>query len=235
MSDNTTQVIKSRGYWRVNFRPTTYSVVLPSVANCREIVEKAAIQLRGWEYPAILLGASAVSRTTTTKYFELANNWENHIELWRMYKSSQFIHLLALREDWFERDSWRSGYEQKVPPKTKLALISMTYQATEIFTFLANLIGNGLYTDGVRVDISLGPVNDRELWIEDPRRVEFSYPRKTGEARLQWQKIYTKDDITLRSTELARLMLTEWFDAFDWHPSEELVTSDQEKLLTRQL
>ena len=79
-----------------------------------------ALELRGWEYPAILRGAPDVVRERTQQYFELSNDWQNHIEFWRMYKSGQFLHYLALREDWLSADQLASLAEQGLAPGTGL-------------------------------------------------------------------------------------------------------------------
>ena len=97
MTPELLEKIKSRGYWRINLQPLVKAEKLPSIDRCQEIVEQNAVKLRGWEYPAILQGAPDVQRTRTQTYFELANDWQNHIEFWRMYRSGQFLHYLALQ------------------------------------------------------------------------------------------------------------------------------------------
>ena len=46
--------IRSRGYWRVVIRPTTFQEHrVPRYADLFPIIEKNSVQLRGWDYPHI--------------------------------------------------------------------------------------------------------------------------------------------------------------------------------------
>lgn len=234
MSDVITK-IKTHGYWSVTFRPSVYRERLTTVAECRELVERSVVYLRGWEYPAKLLGAPNVHRPTTDKYAGLENDWQNHIELWRMYKSAQFVHLLALREDRMKDNEWVGPRERAITPGTMLSVVGTVYQVTEIYQFLANLTASGVYDEGVEVHITLHGLKGRRLWIDDPMRVDFSYGRVTDAPSLDWQKAYSKKEIIEGHTAIARKQLLTWFDAFNWQAPEDLIAKDQEKLLTRRL
>jgi len=229
------QKIKSRGYWRINFRPVAYRDRLSTVAECRSLVERNALSLRGWEYPAKLLGAPNVLRPNSDKYAGLVNDWQNHVELWRMYKSGQFFHLLALREDWLRNDQWGSAREKAFEPCQVLSVVGTIYQATEIYQFLANLVRDGVYDDGVEVLVELHNLKGRALWLDDPLRVGFSYPRVTDADHLEWKQLHSMSEVLDKATVFARALLRTWFDAFDWQASDELISGDQEKLLTRSL
>ena len=44
--------IHSKGYWRVNIKPTIFNEgLLKSYSNARAIIEKCGVLLRGWDYP----------------------------------------------------------------------------------------------------------------------------------------------------------------------------------------
>ncbi|NOT34440.1 MAG: hypothetical protein HOP12_09750 [Candidatus Eisenbacteria bacterium] len=235
MKPDLLEKIKSRGYWRIHFQPLVHAEKLTTIDRCREIVEQSALELRGWEYPAILNGASDVGRERTQQYFELSNDWENHIEFWRMYKTGQFLHYLALREDWLADDQLASMRERGIAPMARLGVVGSVYTATEIYAFLARLTRAGLYDEGVSVGVTLYGTKDRALLIDDPGRVGFSYERKTSAEKLEWNRVHSKEEVLQQSTELSRDLIREWFDVFGWQAAPELIAKDQERLLTRRL
>lgn len=226
--------IKSKGYWRINFQPLVDKQKLDSLGKCKEIVEKNTVELRGWDYPHF------PRRTGDDTSLEPGNNfyqgwidWGNHKEFWRMYQSAQFLHYLALREDWLE-DSWNRELAQKIKPNTSLGVVNTTYQLTEIFEFLSRLMNAGLYDEGVNVSITLSNTQDRELWIEDRSRVGFLSPPKTGADKIEFPKQYTKEQVITKPKELALEVILYVFGHFGWHnPPIETIKKDQENLLAR--
>jgi len=235
MKDGLLEKITSRGYWRVNFQPVVDAVKLPTVESCKQVVEESALELRGWEYPAVLLGSPEVVRERHENYFELSNDWWNHIEFWRMYQSGQFLHYLALREDWLQDDGWASQQEKQVPPGTRLGVVGTVYQATEIYAFLQRLVQKGLYDEGVAVSVRLVGMKGRALWLDDPMRIRFSFERKTDAEQIEWKQVHTKDEVLSKAPELARDVLRHVFDRFGWQPNEEQLRADQDKLLSKRL
>lgn len=235
MKDGLIEKIKSRGYWRVNFQPITAAVRLDSMQKCKEIVEKNAVNLRGWDFPHIPSRDDETTGSSTSgNYYEGWTDWSNYKEFWQMYKSGQFLSYLALREDWFEESLTASSWAERIKPMTSLSILnSVIYEITEVFEFLSRLTSSGLYEEGVLVNMSLNNIENRELWIEDQARISFSYPRKTKAKELVFNKEYSKEDVINDSKKLANSMILEIFDAFGWNPSSEQISTDQEKILSR--
>ena len=79
--------IHSKGYWRVNIRPTIFNEgLVKSFSEARAIMDKCGVLLRGWDFPHF----------TNAKIINM-NNWiesqvefEGHIEYWRFYLTGQF-------------------------------------------------------------------------------------------------------------------------------------------------
>jgi len=225
--------IRSRGYWRINFRPIVEREPLGSLSACKEIVEKSAVLLRGWDYPHFprRLGEDS-GLGPAENYYEGWVDWWNHKEFWRMYETTQFLHYLALREDWLEEDGWDASLAKTIRPGTSLGIIgSVIYQMSEIHEFLARLTGAGIYDDGVRVAISLNNTKDRQLWIEDVSRAPFHHEYRTVADRLEYKKEYSKAQVMDTSRELALKAVLFMFDHFGWErPSVEIIARDQENL-----
>lgn len=227
--------IKSRGFWRINFRPVGYSQQL-SLAECEEIIKKNSIQLRGWDYPHVpQRSGDDTDILRHTDYVEGWVDWSYFKEFWRMYKSSQFLHYLGFRIDWLDEETSIFTKREKIPaPKSEFGVVEATYQLTEIFEFLSRLIQSGLYTDGVEVIISLHNLSKRKLTVDNTRRVPFMFERLTGAQEYKYSNNFSKDDILTDPKEPARTILLEIFELFGWDdPPIDTLKKDQEDLLLR--
>jgi hypothetical protein len=223
--------IKSRGYWRINFRPKAYEGETIPLLKCKEAVEKSSVQFRGWDYPHIPhRNDDNGSLLPCGEYYEAWTDWWNHIEFWRMYKSAQYLHYLALREDWLEASGWDEERAKEIPPLTSLGVSSTIYQITEIFEFASRLARLGLYKSGMSIDIRLENTRNRALWIDDPRRMPFSYPRQTGASMLQIKRELTVDMLVGGDNNSSLEALIELFEHFEWSPSKDLIASQQEQV-----
>lgn len=237
MKEDLIDKIKSNGYVRVNFQPLAYGEKF-KLAECKNIIESNAVQFRGWDYPH-------VSRRNDDnggfepagKYYQGWVDWESYLEFWRMYKTGQFLHYRALTEDWLARDSWFAEYAEKIKPGTSLAVISsVTFLLTEIFAFLSQMAKDGIYGEGVKIEVSYHNMGGRSLWVDDKIRIPFSFPRKTAAPEIKFSKTLTQDEAINDSKELALEAILEVFDNFDWeNPPLDTIKQDQEKLLTRRL
>jgi len=238
MKKDLLEKIKSRGYWRINFQPLVDAQKFISLGECKDIIEKNTIELRGWDYPHFprRKGKDA-GLEPGENFYQGWIDWENHKEFWRMYQSGQFIHYLALREDWFEDNSWGQNLYEKIKPMSSLGIIgSVEYQMTEIFEFLSRLGTANVYNEGVRVSIILYNTENRELWIEDSMRMSFFQPYKTGMPKVGFIKEFAKEQIVTNSRGLAFEVIKYIFDRFGWdNPPIETIKKDQDNLLSRRI
>jgi len=234
MNEKLIEKIKERGYWRVNFQPLIATIKMDTLQKCKDVVERNSVQLRGWDYPHIPRRNDENSGMAPAgNYYEGWENWANHKEFWRIYKSGQFLYYRGLREDWLEEDDWRPKVAEKIKPGSSLGVVgSVIYEITETFSFLSRLATAGLYDEGVNVKISLNKTKDRELWIEDPMRASFMYPRKTSALNLSFEEAYTKDEIINNSKGLANKLILQIFDSFGFNPPPEQIEKDQDVLLS---
>lgn len=173
--DELIEKIRSRGYWRVHFRPLAPEGELAGPMKCLGIVQRASVSLRGWDYPHLpsrdddisILNDSAEART----------DWGQHLEYWRMFETSQFIHLRALHEDWRDADAYATGLVHD--PGMVLGIGTNTWLLAEIFEFLARLAADGLYGYGVEVAVELHGAQVRELWVDSPDRAPLAFSRRS--------------------------------------------------------
>jgi hypothetical protein len=84
-------------HWRVNIRPERYEAgAIVSLGECFSVVERAAVRLRGWPYPAV--SRNSEERDQGTNWVASWCSFRGHSEYWRFYQSKQFLHLFAVRE-----------------------------------------------------------------------------------------------------------------------------------------
>lgn len=234
MAENILDIIKSRGYWRINFRPRVIEEKL-KLSECKDIVKKNAVDFRGWDYPHVPRRRDDDSNLVPgNNYYEGWINWGVHKEIWRMYQSGQFIHYRAVAEDWLKEDNWYGEKHKNIEPGTNLSVISAIYLITEIFEFLSRLTNNNLYKEGVWGDIRLCKTAHRELVMLDPMRVPLSGKYETGIDEISFSKEYNDEQIIQNAREEALNVIVYIFQRFQWdNPPTEVFKADQEKLITR--
>jgi hypothetical protein len=231
MKEGLVDRIKSRGYWRVNFQPLVAREKLPSMADCRRVVQENSVSLRGWSYPAFFDGSEEAKGVRSCgTYMEGWVEWSQYREYWRMYKSGQWLHYAAIRLDWLDEAHFHDARASQLTRGTALPVVDTIYLVTEMFLLLSRLSQAALYDEGVRLRITAEPLRDRELWIDDPYRMPFTTSQKTGAERFSWDQEYTKAILTDPNAE-ARNILIALFDSFDWNPSHEQLASTQAQLV----
>ncbi len=219
--------IKSRGYWLANFKPAIYdSKKIKSIAECKSIIINNVVQKLGWRFPYILMQRGKNGGLTPgNNFFQGWINTGMHKEFWRLYQSGQFVIYKALQEDWYKEDDWGGriigGALPPPEPMSSLDVFNTTYQVAGFFIFLSRLVQQGLYDDGVVVDISLNNTKGRELLISDPLRGPLLGDYKTASNTISEEKIMTKQEILSQPKELIVKLSLRIFDSFGWHKPNE--------------
>lgn len=133
--------IKSRGYWRVNFRPLVFTKnKIEKLFDCRTIIQSSVVELRGWDYPHFPGQNDAKQEIyNCNDYIESWIDWGVFKEIWRFYQSTQYIHFFAALEDWYEEDNFFKE-RQHIKPGTSLDIVQTTFKITEVYEFLRRLM-----------------------------------------------------------------------------------------------
>jgi hypothetical protein len=228
MKEGLLEKIRSRGYWRINFRPLVYVQKIPELCDCGRIIEENAVSLRGWDYPPFPVRMDKnMGIEVGENFYQGWIDWRNYLEFWRMYQSGQFIHYRALWEDWIEENENFKYLLQTIKPMTKIGIGEVICQITEIFEFLSRLARKGIYDEGVQVFIGLYNMQNRELWNDIRGRSSLSRPYKTVAKEVKFEKEFTKEQVIYDSKILAFEAIKYIFDRFGWH---DLPTDSIKKL-----
>ncbi|MBT7188371.1 hypothetical protein HN911_13705 [Candidatus Bathyarchaeota archaeon] len=190
------------------------------MAKCSEIIQDSIVSLRGWDYPHINRDGTVNGQD----WVESECDWSTHIEYWRFYQSGQFIHHMALQEDY--------AYEGE----NILSIISTLYQVTEIFEFVARLTAKGIYSEGMDLSISLHNTENRTLKITDPLRSPLFADHTCRQPQIVYQESFSQDELLGKSRALALFATEHVFERFNWNnPPINIMAEDQLKLLERRL
>lgn len=221
MSDEMVARIKSRGHWRINFRPTSAGDRLDGVTEARRLVERATVSLRGWDFPHMPgagLEGDRILRLDNCS--EASTDWRDKHELWRVYVSSQFIHLKGIRTDWLDEDQLHSKPSEY--PENILGLVDNIWHVTEAFEFLARLAELGLYKNGTSVSVGLMNTAGRTLYSDDHKRSEFYWARRTDAHDIVFQGVFRSDQI-VDPRSCTKKALNYIFDRFAFEPSGQVL------------
>lgn len=232
--ETTIAKIKSKGYWRVVIRPTRFERRrMGTLSKVREIVQDSKVAFRGWDYPHW----QNDSVQNMGEWVECLTDWSHYIEFWRFYRSAQFIHLFALREDHIDVNQI---LPTRFPPRPSrsgyLGFVGAVYTVTEIFEFAARLGAKGLLDPTVHVSIGLHNVADHQLASLDASRfLRDDYVRVSGspivvETQLPIQNLIANTDGAALDTAV------EIFENFNWtNPPRDILAEDQRRFRERRL
>ncbi|MGO4129663.1 hypothetical protein AB4Z01_35070 [Inquilinus sp. YAF38] len=226
MRDGLLDRITENGYWRVNVRPLQPLDNKLLLAQCREIVEKSRVSLRGWDYPHISHDSEHGGNDNGDEFAQNWCDWYHHIEFWRMYRSSQFLHYKALTED------IRTGTQRR-PKGRVISVIGAIWFVTEVVEFVRRLSTRNLYSAGVELSITLGNTENRQLWMDDDRVPFFDTKMTTASSIVIDRKILS-DSLEGDAIDESNYIAIELFDRFGWNPDQSLIRSDQNRLFRKQ-
>ncbi|OGM55599.1 hypothetical protein A3F62_02200 [Candidatus Woesebacteria bacterium RIFCSPHIGHO2_12_FULL_44_11] len=231
--------IKSKGYWRILFEPLGDSTIKP-LSRCRDLVVNNSVELRGWDYPHIpKRKGEDTALEPGDSFWQAWLDWTDyaHYEFWRFYQSGQFIHYLAIPQDWKEGVVYKNLWEndRSLESGEFLGVLGTVYLFTEIFLFASKLAAEGVYKDGLKITISLNNTENRKLFVDSHGRTPFFSEKKTAAEKIEYSEIYSNEDLIAKSKQFARDFILYFFERFDWQPNPEMIEGDQDKLLNRQI
>lgn len=216
MKEGLLERIRSVGHWRINVRPMSEPSDRLSANSAFSLVERNRVSLRGWDYPHVLdRNDECNGRENYQNYVENWCDWRDHLEFWRLYYSTQFLHYKALWEDLRK--------ESNQPQGRLLSVTSTIYTITEVTEFTRRLTNAGLYHDGLQLAINLRNSSNRKLWISEFNRMGFSYDRITHQDDIE---ITTELAANFDAKSVATDILMKLFSVFGWDPSSAQIEKD---------
>lgn len=222
-------LVRSRGHWRVNIKPSAFDDSrIPRVSDLIEGVSSARVDLRGWPYPYF---DQSEPPAILTDHIQQVVSWGTHHELWRFYQSGQFIHLLAMREDWWDP----TAGEPNIGPGSTLSLQGTLFTLTEVFLFAARLAEMFALGPEVTISYKLVELGGRQLQTFAPNRLPLGPYRRTAAELHEFGQDVTRptEFLIANAAELAIDETIKVYERFTWVPARENVAEDQRQFLER--
>jgi hypothetical protein len=225
-----TELIRSRGHWQIQLRPTIFNDQrVGSLGELERAFRSAHVVLRGWDYPHEPEGGPSRHKD----YIQGTVSWEWFHEVWRLYQSGQFIHLLSLREDWMAEGSL--GLQKPIEPGTILDVTETLWTLTEAFLFCARLVESLAIGPDVTLAYNLVGIGSRQLQTLDPRRLPLRNWRKSSPDLHEYGKELTVpvSKLITSATDMAVDQALAIYERFMWEPARQSVVEEQRRLLER--
>ena len=172
--------IFERGYWEIILRPVEYNEQKLNFNEIRRLLETHQVQYLGWYYPHLSDNRKHGDYYNKENFVQSFVHWGEYLEIFRFYRSGQFIHYKGLREDRLADTpplfaEWTPEM-QTVPPEQLFLEPTITlYTLTEILLFASRLAIDGVFGDEAQIYVKLHNMNHRILRSLDIRRSGFHY------------------------------------------------------------
>jgi hypothetical protein len=236
--------VKEFPYWTVLFRPEAYSPdLIPSLTDCVKLVEKARVQLRGWDFPH--LSNRETDRCQGSNWIGSSVSFMGNIEYWRLYQSGQFVHFAAIREA--VESNWRQKLQQETRSHLRhlkdidwdaipgyISLVNLVYTVTEYFEFAARICQAGIYRGGLDVSLELTGIKGFVLTTDWNRSWNQYCAASDDHLGKTWH--VSSEKLIADSSEHSLKAISWLCECFGWmSPNLEALRVDQQKLLSGKL
>jgi hypothetical protein len=221
-----TDRIRAKGHWDVAVRPEPFLERRVDYASLDDIVNKAAVRLRGWPVPYVEYREPLI-RGDDWIGQDIDAGVVAQYEAWRIFTSGQFNHLRAVTAD------WRTGSEATAVPEGFASVIEVweiLFYVTEVFELAARLALGPAGDEQMTVDITLNGLEGRGLVVGTRRRAPFFQPYRAGTGRIHQTVMLSRESLVSSARQHAVGMAREFFVRFGWKASVEQLTNHQQEL-----
>ncbi len=220
--------IKSRGYWRVVIRPTTFvEDRVPNLYVLQRILEKTSVQLKGWNFPHID-GFRELDQGPDWVGQEIVSGEIQ--EMWRFYQSSQLVHYFAIPED------WKAAHRQSTSDDARKAVWSyirdFVARFTEIFELATRLTLSEAGDDGTHLAILVGNIQDHRLHLP-ALSSEAGWIPVCQQPSWSCEADFSRLELVAGANELALEWAKEFFKCFTPSPGIDLLKEAQREFQVR--
>lgn len=220
------QKARSHGYWTVSISPASFvERRVESVTDLYPIMERAAVEYRGWPYPSVLPGESP---DIGADFIDFEVDSRIHVDAWRLYQSGLFCQVMALWEDWYTADFLFKGTGRAGPPVGKTLGVDLAIGTlTELFEFASRLALSAAGGDAMSIQVGVHGLQGRELMLPS-NRASFSTPKIATLPSFDFPPlVVATTTLVATARELAAEWARELFRRFGWDASLETIRSMQ--------
>jgi hypothetical protein len=223
--------IHETGYWRVLIHPTVYeSGRISTPAECWRLVKEARVSLRGWDYPYV----DQAEQVIQDDWVQSGVAFANHVELWRFYRSGQFIHQFAVTEDRQPPSLEVRNWDLSSPKDgvRTLSLLNMLYTVTEIMEFARRLAHREVLGLAATLRIELHGMEERRLVA--PAEHLFTHTYTSDNDEICWEHTSLTASLIATAPTMAIDATTHILERFKWYdPPHGMLEEDQARFYRR--
>jgi hypothetical protein len=218
--------IRTRGFWRVVIRPSTFQERrVERLADLFPIVKKNSVQLRGWDYPHI---DSSQEPRTGSDWVGQESEWDDEIEVWRIYLSGLFVHFFPIAGDWRDQSSvWPA--EAGWAPGREFYYLHAIYSLVEIFEFAGRLALSAAAGNAMLIEIDIEGLAGRRLKTTEGEIALFGeYQTEAPEWKHRWEG--SQMELIAERRKLAALAARDLFERFGLNVDLEVLSRLQQRM-----
>jgi hypothetical protein len=217
--------VKARGHWAVRIRPTEYVERVGRLADLEEAVRTSAVELRGWDFPHYDYNEPS---TRTSDYVEQGVDWRGIIELWRAYRSGQFLHISTLLGDW-RNGLDGSSAEEDWRVNATLGVEDAISRFVEVYEFASRWARRLSFGEATIIECTLRGLAGRALELS-PRRGGFRVNRRATQEEWGYQGRYQTAILLATPRELAVAPAIQLLEIFGFDITGDVVRDIQSEL-----
>lgn len=226
---NVSDEIRLKGYWSIVIRPATYQARRADLSELETIVNRARVQLRGWDFPHFGERDQIKRRMRS---IACSTDWQYYREAWRLYQSGQFSYLIGIHEDWLDRTENRS-WGPPAPLTERGPLLGVgdsLFRMTETFEFARRLAVTSLGDEATHMKVEVHGIEGRMLWVDNPNRFPMEREYRAEIQTFVMEERIPTAQLVAESRSLAADWARELFMRFGWSPPIEMLKGQQDEL-----
>jgi hypothetical protein len=219
--------VKSRGHWLTRVYPELYppKTALLQLGALERAVSTCSVSFRGWDFPHY---STREQPMRTRDFVEQSLDWEHFVELWRAYRSGQFVSLAAIPGDWRDQSTlwppqagWATG--------TTFSVEDAVFTLVEVYEFGARWVEAVQLQGPIVIECNLRGIQNRSLEL-DKRKSGFSMPKVSQVPEWTFRQVYEVPDLLAHARELATEPAIGLFELFGWDTTVALIDGIQKEL-----
>jgi hypothetical protein len=222
-------LIQKRGYWEVVVRPATFDEHRLERSELFKTVADTSVELRGWDFPHI--DPNDPPHIDTDWAGQIVD-WDQFLELWRMYRSGQLLSISGISSEWRDRSD--------LSPPTKgwaanavLGITETIARMTEVFEFASRLSQTRAGHESMVVDVRFVNMADRLLVTDSPHRMRLLGEYRANVTSINISRTVARPELIARARGLAGDCSEEVFSYFGWKPAAQIVSDIQREIFGR--
>lgn len=191
------------------------------------MLERSVVRWRGWDYPHVDTQTPPhVDKDWIGQEFE----WEHYVEVWRLYRSGQFVHFFGMHQDWRDQSTiWPAGGDWKAGET--LYVFDTLFTFTEIFEFAARLAMTKAGDDSMHIDVTVSGLDGRALQLDSSQPAPLLSHYTSSVSQVPQSFDVTRSELLTATKELALGATIELMKCFGWEPPERVLREEQARLL----